>query len=378
MQIKYLGGKRAKLIVSITTEEGQRVRRSRTVEYKQRKDVPGMWAAFRDEVQTAPAVVVSVSELVDQYISNRQLIGTKPTTIKGYRNCAKTISSRIGKTEAQKLTAYMVNRLIFDLSQTKSPKTIRNTIGLLNAAYNYGIRTGFASENPCTLATLPKYDRPEIDTLSHDEIIRFLAELESEALDYKVGYKLALLCGLRRSEILGLKEEDVSTAFRTIKICRTRHILDGGAESIQTTKTKKSARTLAISETLAADIDALIRTHDAQNPNHSDFLILDSAGNNINPSTFSDRVYAIAHRAGIEHISLHGLRHSFATMLNAEGFDIAQISAELGHSNITTTLNIYTHVFGGTTASSRAIADRIEEATKSAPIEGAKKQKNKI
>ena len=56
--------------------------------------------------------------------------------------------------------------------------------------------------------------------------------------------------------------------------------------------------------------------------------------------------------------ALH-FRHTFASLLNSEGVDIARISAELGHSNITTTLNVYTHVFGGASASSRGIADVI-------------------
>ena len=57
---------------------------------------------------------------------------------------------------------------------------------------------------------------------------------------------------------------------------------------------------------------------------------------------------------------MHGLRHTFATLLNANNVDIAQISAELGHSNLTTTLNIYTHVFGDVSSSSRGIADTID------------------
>jgi len=76
----------------------------------------------------------------------------------------------------------------------------------------------------------------------------------------------------------------------------------------------------------------------------------------------------IEQQHGIQHVSVHGLRHTFATMLNSSGIDIARISAELGHSNISTTLNKYTHVFGGATASSRGIADEMEiKFSKTAP-----------
>jgi hypothetical protein len=59
----------------------------------------------------------------------------------------------------------------------------------------------------------------------------------------------------------------------------------------------------------------------------------------------------------LPHVTVHGLRHTFASLLNSSGVDIARISRELGHSNIGTTMNIYTHVFGDVSASSRGIAD---------------------
>jgi len=62
---------------------------------------------------------------------------------------------------------------------------------------------------------------------------------------------------------------------------------------------------------------------------------------------------------------LHGLRHTFASRLNASGeFDIAEISSALGHSNITTTLNIYTHVFNNASKASQRIAEFTERVTK--------------
>ena len=79
----------------------------------------------------------------------------------------------------------------------------------------------------------------------------------------------------------------------------------------------------------------------------------------MSPSTFTKYIRIIEDKAGLPSVSVHGLRHTFASMLNSEGVDIASISAELGHSTIGTTLNIYTHVFGDVSASSRGIADSI-------------------
>ena len=105
------------------------------------------------------------------------------------------------------------------------------------------------------------------------------------------------------------------------------------------------------------DIDELIKTHHSYEFDCSDFLILTEFGEPMNPTTFTmhlKRNYDL-------NITVHGLRHTFATMLNAQGFDIARISAELGHSNIHTTFSKYMHVFGGASESSKGIADAINK-----------------
>lgn len=106
---------------------------------------------------------------------------------------------------------------------------------------------------------------------------------------------------------------------------------------------------------LADEIDLLIKEHHAQEWYHSDFLIQDAFGDPLSPSVFSAQIKDID-----PDITVHGLRHTFATLLNAQDIDLAQISAELGHSNLSTTLNIYTHVFGDITSSSRGIADTMD------------------
>lgn len=91
------------------------------------------------------------------------------------------------------------------------------------------------------------------------------------------------------------------------------------------------------------------------------FLIAQYFGQPMFPATFTNHLPRIEKANGLPLVSVHGLRHTFASMLNSDGVDIARISRELGHSNITTTLNVYTHVFGGATASSRGIAEGINK-----------------
>lgn len=357
--IEYLGNNKAKLIVNISTPSGRK-RKTKTVTYQRKKDVPKMYQRFEDEVRHNPLIDTTVSELVAAYIKNRKIVGIKSTTEQGYRVSESRINSRFEGVLAKDLTTYQIDEFIADMANEYSPKTISNTISLLNASYTRAVRTGQLANNPCQYASLPKKRRPDIHTFSEHEIRDFLRALEKERLDFRVAYELCLLCGMRRSEVLGLKEEDVNLTFRVLTINKTRHFIDG-ENVIQTPKTEMSRRTLAIPDIVADHIAQLIEQHHALQYEHTDWLVQDGFGQPLNPCSMTNHLAIIEKNNGLAHVSVHGLRHTFATMLNAEGIDIARISAELGHSNITTTLSVYTHVFGGATASSRGIADALNK-----------------
>ena len=207
---------------------------------------------------------------------------------------------------------------------------------------------------------MPKGSRKEVDIFSDEDVLKFVKALDSERSDYRVGYKLALFCGLRRSEILGLREEHISIPFKAVTISETRHSVDSKT-IVQDTKTATSHRVLALPESLVADISSLIEEHNAFEYDHTDYLIQDGFGQPMNPSTFSNRIYKIEAENGLPHVSLHDLRHTFASMLNNAHVDIARISRELGHASVGITMSVYTHVFGNVTSSSRGIADTIEQ-----------------
>lgn len=359
--IKELGKGKARLIVNIGSGEN-RTRRTKTVEYKTKRELKKMYDEFEAEVRKAPPSGMTVKSIVSGYIAKKKALGASANTIRGYNICAERIYSVLGEFSAESLTTYHVEEFVALLADKSgkaySPKTIANTIGLLSSAYEDAERTGRLERNPCSRATLPKKESREIVVFNEDEMMKFLEVLRNERIDYMVGYELCLLCGLRRSEVLGLKEEDVDIENRTVSIQRSRHYVEGKSVE-QTTKTAKSRRTLALPDVLVKDLAMLLKERHEFDHVQSEYLIQDGFGGAINPSAFSSQVIRIEEKAGLPHVSVHGLRHTYASMLNSAQIDIARISAELGHSNITTTLNIYTHVFGGASASSRGIADTI-------------------
>lgn len=355
--IELIGKNKAKLIVSVGSGKNRK-RHSKIVSFNKKSELKELHRAFEDEWKMNPLADISIRGLVENYIKSRKSIGIAETTLQGYESTAERIYSVLDEQRATEVTSYQLQNFVSALSEKYKPKTVRNTVSLLSSSYDSAIRLGQIAKNPCRMIELPKNEKKDIDIFSRDDISVFLKELATERLDYIVGYELALFCGMRRSEILGLKEQDINIPFKCVSINKSRHRIKG-QDIVKTTKTESSKRTLAVPDFVIADIEKLIAEHHSKEYEVSDYLIQDGFGKMLTPAALTQRIYYIEERAGLPSVSLHDLRHTFASMLNSANVDIAMISRELGHSNISTTLNIYTHVFGNVTEASRSIADNL-------------------
>lgn len=355
--IEYISKGKARLIVNIGSGKNRK-RKVKTVTYNSKRELERMHQRYIDEVHHNPLIDTTVDELLEMYIRSRKVLGVEATTIRGYEAVAKRIYSRFNGICATELTSYQVQAYVAEMAEKYSAKTIRNTISLLSSAYDNAVRLGQLEKNPCKHVILPKREASKIDIFNEEEISRFLQALNDERLDYKVAYELALFCGLRRSEILGLTESAISIPFKCLTVSQTRHNIDGEIH-IQGTKTESSHRTIAIPDFVLEDIVELIERHNSVEYSHTDFLIQDGFGQPMGHSALTTQIYRIEDKAGLPHVSIHDLRHTFASMLNNAHIDIAMISRELGHASIGITLNTYTHVFGNVAESSRGIADTL-------------------
>lgn len=358
--IEIIDKHKAKLIVNIGSGK-TRKRKSKIVSYSGKRDLKNKYDAFEAECRRTPVSQITLKQLLDSYIEKKKMLGAKATTIKGYEAVVKRTHAYFGEVYADKLTTYQMEDFVISMSDSSAPKTIKNTVSLISSAYKQAIWTGQLRHNPCENVTMPKQKRKEIIVFSEKEILAFMQALSEDRLDYKVGYELCLFCGLRRSEVLGLREDDISIPFGSVTIRSTRHRIDGDTDIVQDTKTESSHRTLAVPDFLIREIDILIHEHREFEYNNTDYLIQNGFGEPMSPSTFTKYIRKVEDRAGLPPVSVHGLRHTFASMLNSDGIDIARISSELGHTTISTTTDIYTHVFNGATASSRGIADSINK-----------------
>lgn len=381
MSIKYLSRNKAKLIVSVgSASKGTRRQYTKTVEITGKKDAKAQYDAFEKEVRATAGEAGSVSDLLDAYIDMQRVKGLKETTLTGYESYAKRLKLRFNGIDAKNLTPYQIEKFIASAMKGEpsagypkkaSPKTIKGYISLLSSAYKMAIRSKALTYNPCDAVEIPKQKKPDIVVLTKDDLPAFMTALEDTTPDLRVCFELALFGGLRRSEILGLMTSDVNVTWSTVSVKRTRHRMHC-EDIIQDTKTERSRRIVAIPDFVMDDIVSLMAMHEKDPYIENPFLI-QYACEPMRPDYAKRAIKGFTKKHGLPDVTLHGLRHSYATMLNASGeFDIAEISAALGHSTIGTTLNVYTHMWDSASHSSRRISDYLQKGVQKVTSEQEK------
>jgi len=355
MGIEYIDNKRAKLVVT-RGSRSERVRRVKRITYTSKRDAERQYKLFEAEVYSEANInrSLTVDELLTLYIDKFEQNGGKETTVRAYNTAAAPIRAYFKGYKAKDISLFMVERFISSEIKTRSPKTIKNEISLLSAAYKQAIRRNMLNSNPCEYAIIPKQIKPEIDILESDEIRRFVAALETTSIDFKVMCELALFCGLRKSEIYGLHSDDVSD---TVTIRRVRHHIKG-EDIVQTPKTKTSNRTLAVPAFILDDIK-LLKADQANRPSECEYLIRNAWGEPPSSYWTDKYMHKLIKENDLPHITMHGLRHTYASMLIAEGVPVSEVSAQLGHASVDITLRAYTHLFTKATTASKRISESI-------------------
>ena len=208
--------------------------------------------------------------------------------------------------------------------------------------------------NPCKKLSLPKKERREAEYYDEKESALFLTALQNmpaHDIGYKVLFELAILCGLRKSELLGLEVQDVDLNRCTVTVRQGRHRTDGGGSRLDTPKTAKSRRTISFAKEIRQDIIRLLSFYSEQSVklgdewNHSEALFRGPWGNPIDTTAPLRRLHKLQDENGLKRITLHQLRHTNVSIMISMGLDLKTIQERGGYSNSNTPLNIYGHLF---------------------------------
>lgn len=232
-----------------------------------------------------------------------------------------------------------------------SPKTIRNYHGFVSSVLSYAVRMGMIQHNPAQNVTLPHAERTEKECYTLEEAQAFLEALESAPTKYRAFFVLAIYGGFRRGELLGLEWPDLDFDNCVVSIRRTSQYLSDRGVFTDTTKTVQSQRALK----LPAAVFEVLRQHRAAQTQErlllgdqwhdTQRLFVNAFGEPMNPNTPYNWLKDFCKDNGFRFLGVHQFRHLNASLLINSGADVRTVSASLGHSQVTTTLNIYAHTF---------------------------------
>ena len=304
---------------------------------------------------TAPGTEQTVEQMVRGYIEERPRGSLKENTLKGYRNILKyRISPYIGDLRLTRATPRTLQGWVDDLSEQYHPKSVRNAVGLLSASFERLIRFGEMDKNPCSALRMPKNPKPEAKFYTSEETALFLSALQAlprEHIVDKVAFELALLCGLRRGEILGLDREDVDLTNYTITVRQTRYEGNKGLKRVDTPKTDKSRRTLSFPKPMRSDFVTLFGFYSERKLMlgadwyDSPAVIRGVHGRPLSGADLLEHLYRFEDEAGLKRVTLHQLRHTNVSAMISLGLDIKVIQERGGWSNASTPMEIYGHLF---------------------------------
>jgi len=244
-----------------------------------------------------------------------------------------------------------------------SRTTVSHHHTCLHRALKMALKWGLVSRNPAEAVTAPRPQRSDMQTMNEEEVQTFL-EAAKKTLYYPLFYT-ALFTGMRRSELLALRWQDVDLLFCQVHISRSLHHLRDGSMVFRATKTAKGRRMIALTPSTALMLGKYRENQEAARatlgiPLKDDDLVFSHFdGTPLLPDTISHAWTKIVEHAGLKNFRLHDARHTHASLLLKQNVHPKIVQERLGHATISTTLDLYSHVAPGL---QEAAARRFDEA----------------
>lgn len=256
------------------------------------------------------------------------------------QNHIKTYFGDLYEVNEEKVQQFVFDKLDAGLSE----KTIRDIIIVLKMILKFGIKNGYLEYVQIDAKFPSKQEKKDLDVLSKADQKKFMEHLRNNFTFKNLGIFICLSTGMRIGEICGLRWCDVDTAEGVIKVRHTLqriYIIEGETRHtellLDTPKTANSVRDIPMSSELLKMLKSLNKVV------NENYYVISNDIKPIEPRTYRNYYKKLCKQLDIPELKFHGLRHSFATRCIESKADYKTVSVLLGHSNISTTLNLYVH-----------------------------------
>jgi integrase len=288
-----------------------------------------------------------------------------PTTFYQYQmTCTRHLIPRLGHIRLVDLQPDTIQNLYLAKIQEKvGYRTIQMIYAILRRALELAVKFGYIQRNPAALTIPPKVISKEIIVFNVRQAKRFLCAADND----KNGmlYHLALVTGLRQSELLGLKWSDIDWSKRILSVQRQLKRNGKPDDYFSPLKTRHSKRVVLMGITTRDKLREHFRNQEIIKNLAGDHWIDNELifptiiGTPKNQSNLYREFKVFLKKIGLPDIRFHDLRHTSATLLLNSGISPLVVSRRLGHCNLNMTIEIYGHLMPGIQSKAAELIDNL-------------------
>ena len=314
----------------------------------------------------------TLGEFLERWLKDYVRANLAPRTAEGYESIARQhLIPRLGNITLIQLKPSHLQRYYSEtLSKgrcdgkgtTLSPQTVRHHHTALHKALETAVEWGLLSRNVADAVRPPHVDRTDMKVWGENEVTQFLETAKSTP--YYALFYTALFTGMRRSELLALRWQDVDSIVGQVYVSRSMHQLKDRSFVFRPPKTAKGRRTVALPPSVVLVLNEHRKKQDLERvllgiPLADDALVFGNIeGKPLRPNSVTRAWTSLASHAGLKAIRLHDARHTHASLMLKQGIHPKIVQERLGHATIAVTLDTYSHVAPGL---QEAAAERFDE-----------------
>lgn len=322
--------------VAAVVVSGRKVVRYGKTEREARQRLRELLTAHHMGTLAAPSKL-RLSDWVAQWMKMQEG-ERRASTLRTYRQTLTPVVERLGGVRLDKLTPAALALTFTDLrKQGNGTRKVQQGYAALHTCLGAAVKLNIIAANPLARVDKPRHEPAERVCWNDEQARKFIGVAEASSLRYAPLLLVLLGGGLRVSEGRALTWADVDFGAGTISITKAL-VMAGERPTLERTKSKAGTRTIALPRFA---LDALVRLPRPMDPATRIFQTEGGLppGENIVRATLT----TLCKEAGVPRITVHDLRHASASLILAEGVDLATVSKRLGHSKVSTTANIYVH-----------------------------------
>ena len=326
---------------------------------------------------------MTVRDFLHQWLSDYVETGVRATTKEGYQTIVEKhlipglgsiVLSQLQPAHIQAYYAKALKEGHRGSGGGLAARTVLHHHRVISEALNHAVKWGMVARNVALAVDPPRPVSKEMQILDDDGIGQLL-EAARNTLYYTLIH-LAVFTGLRRSELLGLRWRDLDFEGSTLHVTQALHCLPGGHIVFQEPKTSRSKRTVTLSPAPLLVLKAHRERVEAERATlelpliGDDLVFSEPSGKPMLPNSVTHAFGRIVQKAELGRIRFHDLRHTHVSRLIRQGVYSKEIADRIGHSTISTTMDIYGHLMA---ESQREAASKFEEGLTLPKIEEVSK-----